>query len=478
MVIAMDTVVRYANNFPGVRLPRAAFSPLFAALFFVAAICLMLAGDLVLAASRPPPSNVPAGIRETTLANGLKVIVWPDHDIPNVALYNWVRAGSRNEAPGITGLAHFFEHMMFKGSARRSPGEFDREMEARGGSNNAFTSDDVTVYQDWFPRSALELIFDLEGDRLANLAFKNEVIESERNVVYAERRLRVEDNNQGYLFEQVQSTAFVAHPYQIPTIGWPSDIQSWRMEDLQRFFKTYYAPNNCTLVVVGAVEPDEVFALARKYLEPIPRQAPPPPVNTKEPEQLGEKRLTIERRAQTPLLHVAYKAPAASDARAPAINLLQTILTDGDASRLHRLLVEDRKLAIDVSGYWHEGFDPALLHFMLTLPAGGDVAATEAALDAELARVASEGVTAGELQRAKNMATAGFWNGLATINGKARLLGEFEVMHGDWRQLFSAPANYERVSLDDVKAVAAAILNKRGRTVGVLVPTAVATAGG
>src|SRR5436305_9776186 len=134
-------------------------------------------------------------VRETTLANGLRVIVWPVHDIPNIALYNWVRAGSRNEAPGITGLAHFFEHMMFNGTTRRQPGEFDRLMEAQGGSNNAFTSDDVTGYQDWFPRNALELVFDLESDRVANLAFAPAVIESERGVVYSERRLRVEDSN-------------------------------------------------------------------------------------------------------------------------------------------------------------------------------------------------------------------------------------------------------------------------------------------
>src|SRR3981081_3493248 len=228
-------------------------------------------------------------VRATTLANGLKVVVWPVHNIPNVALYNWVRAGSRNEAPGITGLAHFFEHMMFNGTTRRQPGEFDRLMEAQGGSNNAFTSDDVTVYQDWFPRSALDLVFDLESDRVANLAFVPTVIESERGVVYSERRLRVEDNNQGLLSEQVQAAAFVAHPYRFPTIGWPADIQSWRMEDLQKFFKTYYAPNNLTLVLAGDLVPERVFELARRYFEAIPRQEPPVEVRAQAPEQLGER---------------------------------------------------------------------------------------------------------------------------------------------------------------------------------------------
>ena len=142
-------------------------------------------------------------------------------------------------------------------------------MEAQGASNNAYTSQDVTVYQDWFPRSALELVFELESDRIANLAFVPEVVENERKVVYSERRLRVDDSNAALLEEQVQATAFLAHPYRIPTIGWPSDIQSWTLADLQNFFRTYYAPNNCTLILVGAVEPDQVFALAEQYFAPI-----------------------------------------------------------------------------------------------------------------------------------------------------------------------------------------------------------------
>jgi zinc protease len=425
-----------------------------------------------LTATAAPVPVVPGreGIRSLTLANGMKIIVWPDRDIPNVALYNWVRVGSRNEAPGITGLAHFFEHMMFNGTTRREAGEFDRLMEAQGGSNNAFTSDDVTVYQDWFPRGALDLIFDLESDRIANLGFVPEVIESERGVVYSERRLRVDDNNAGYLSEQVQATAFVAHPYQYPTIGWPSDIQSWRLEDLQKFFRTYYAPNNQTLALAGDLDPEEIFMLARKYLEPIPRQEAPQPVRTREPEQTGERRVVVRRKAQTPLLQYAYKAPAVSDPRGPAVSLLSSILVEGDASRLHRLLVEKEKLAIDVGGYWHEGFDPALFWIYLTLPEGMDPGAVQSVLDAELVRVAEKGVTDIELRRAKNLTASSFWKQLATIDGKAHLLGEYEVFHGDWNKLFEAPARYERVTAAEVQAIAREILDERKRTVGVLIP--------
>jgi len=404
----------------------------------------------------------------------MRVIVWPVHDIPNVALYNWVRAGSRNEAPGITGLAHFFEHMMFNGTTSRQPGEFDRLMEAQGGANNAFTSDDVTVYQDWFPRGALDLVFDLEADRVANLAFVPEVIESERGVVSSERRLRVEDNNPGFLGEQVQAAAFVAHPYRFPTIGWPADIQAWRRSDLQDFFKTYYAPNNLTLVLAGDLVPDQVFALARKYFEPIPRQAAPRPVRDVEPEQSEERVVVVRRKAQTPLLQYAYKSPAAADSRAPAVNLLLSILIDGDASRLHRSLVEEKEVAIEVSGHWQEGFDPGLLWLYLALPEGADPDEARKLLDADLADVVRNGVTAAELSRAKNLAAAGFWKKLATIDGKAQLLGEYEVFHGDWAKLFNAPAEFEKVTRESIHAVAREILDARRRTVGVLIPEAAA----
>jgi zinc protease len=407
-------------------------------------------------------------VKSLTLANGMKVIVWTDRDIPNVALYNWVRVGSRNEVPGITGLAHFFEHMMFNGTSKRTPGEFDKLMEAQGGSNNAFTSDDVTVYQDWIPRTALDLAFDLEADRLSNLAFDPKIIESERGVVYSERRLRTEDSNDGFLAEQVQATAFVAHPYQNPTVGWPADIQGWKIEDLQKFFKTNYAPNNCTLILVGDVSAEEGFAFAKKYLEPIPRQDPPPPVRTVEPEQFGEKRVYAQRDAQTPLLNYAYKSPAANDPQGPAINLLMSILTDGDASRLHRLLVEEKKLAIEVNGTFQEGFDPGLTWFQLTLPEGAKVDDVEKALDAALDDVVTKGVTDAELSRAKNLYASAFWKQLATINGKAYLLGQFDVFEGDYRKLFDSPAVYDKVTREDVQKAAAQVLQKNHRTVGVL----------
>jgi zinc protease len=243
------------------------------------------------------------------------------------------------------------------------------------------------------------------------------------------------------------------------------------LEDLQAFYRTYYAPNNLTLALAGDVDPERAIALARRFFEPIPAQAPPPAVRAVEPEQLCERRLSIRRKAQTPLLQFAYKAPRAADPRAPAVNLLLSALVEGDASRLHRALVEDRQLAIEVGGHWQEGFDPGLLWLSLILPEGADPEEARAALDAELAAVAADGVTVAELERARNLATAGLWKKLATIDGKAQLLGEYEVFHGDWAQLFDAPARLAEVSAGQLRGVAAEILDDRRRTLGVLVPT-------
>jgi len=412
--------------------------------------------------------GVPREITAYTMANGLRIVVWPDHDIPNVVMYNFVRAGGRNEYPGITGLSHFFEHMMFNGTSKHAPGEFDRIMEAAGGANNAYTSNDLTVYQDWFPRSALKTIFELEADRLQNLAIDPDVVESERNVVYSERRLRIDNDNDGRLYEQMLANAFIAHPYQFPVIGWPSDIENWTQEDLESYFTTYYAPNNCTMIFTGAVSPEEVFLLAEQYFAPIPRQKPPPPVRTVEPEQSGERRILIETDAETPLLHIAFHAGSASDPETRHMELLLNILVGGDSSRLHSLLVEQEQLALSVGGMQMEGFDPGLVYFYLTLPPGADVAAVEARLFEELERVAVEGVTGAELEKARKIILADYWRKLSTINGKAAALGNYEVFTGSYENLFSLPEDVNNVTVVDLQAVARGAFRRNNVTVGVL----------
>ncbi len=411
-------------------------------------------------------------IQSRTLENGLKVIVWPDQDIPNVAWYHWVRAGARNEYPGITGLSHFFEHMMFNGTSKREPGEFDRIMEANGGANNAYTSSDVTVYTDWVPGAALELNFDLESDRFQNLAFVEEVVNSERGVVYSERRSSVDNQSAGKLLEQVNATAFVAHPYQFPVIGWPSDIENWKMRDLQQYFRTYYAPNNTTLVIVGAVQPDQVFTLAEKYFGPISAQPAPEPVRTVEPPQNGQRRLQVFDTAQAPILAVAFHIPQADHADTAALTLAMDVLGEGSSSRLYQRLVEQEQLAVEIFTFKDEGFDPGLAWVFAMLPPDGDLQRTEQILFEEFDKMGAELVLPAELEKARNIQMANFWRKLATIDGKADLLGTYEVFYGDYGRMLEVPEQYAGVSPEKVKEVVARVFRRANSTVGLLIPEA------
>src|ERR1051326_3918376 len=239
--------------------------------FVVAAVLLAFSAILALAQDQD------YGVKTRKLKNGMQILVQEDHSIPNVALYIFYKIGSRNERPGTTGVSHFFEHMMFNGAKKYGPGDLDKAMEANGAANNAYTTQNVTVYQDWFPRSALNLIFEIEADRIQYLSFDPKKIASEREVVASERRTSVDANNAGILDEQLWATAYLAHPYQWPVVGWMSDIEHWSMEDLKHHFEMGYAPNNATMVVVGDVSPEEIFQLCEKYIEPIPQHDPPPP---------------------------------------------------------------------------------------------------------------------------------------------------------------------------------------------------------
>src|ERR1700694_1374102 len=281
----------------------------------IASLVLCLMG---LAGTRGRAQEFP--VQTKTLKNGMKVLVQSDHSIPNVALYIFYRIGSRNEGPGTTGLSHFFEHMMFNGAKKYGPGDLDKVMEANGGSNNAYTTKDVTVYQDWFPRTALPLIYDIEADRIRDLNFDPAKIKSEREVVASERRLSVDNENSGVLGEQLWAEAFIAHPYHWPVVGWMSDIEHWTMEQLKHHFEMGYSPNNATMVVVGDASSEEIFALCEKYIEPIPTHAPPPPVTTVEPEQLGERRLVVHKPAELPLLLIAYHTPKTNSPDFYALN--------------------------------------------------------------------------------------------------------------------------------------------------------------
>lgn len=435
------------------------------------AAALLLAAFLA-GAGTPARALDPGEISTHTLSNDLRVVLWPDHSIPNLALYTFFRVGSRNERPGITGLSHFFEHMMFLGSEHYAPGEFDRVMEAAGGSNNAFTAQDITVYEDWFPGSALETIFQLEADRIASLAIDSATVESERGVVASERRRSVEDNNIRLIDEESWAAAYKAHPYQWPVIGWMVDIQHWKIEDLRAYFRTYYAPNNATMVLVGDFDRDAVLQLFRRHLEPIPRGPEPLPVTTAEPEQRGERRTSLRKQAELAALVANWHVPATSHADYWALRILESLLLQGESSRLYRRLVDREQAALSVWGGFDYALDPTLFQIYVQVKKGVDPARCEALLYEEIERMAKEPPGDRELQKAKNQLAAGFYRELQTISGKALVLGRSDVYFGDPEAFLQSVENYERVTAADVQRVARAYFEPRNRTVAVLVPEA------
>ena len=407
-------------------------------------------------------------VKTFTLNNGMKFLVVEDFSIPNANMYFFYKVGSRNEYQGITGLSHFFEHMMFNGAKKYGPKEFDRTMEFNGGSNNAYTTENVTVYTDWFPAASTEIIFDLEGDRISSLSIDPKIVESERGVVLSERRTGLENSPWRLLSENMQATAFQEHPYHWPVIGYEDDMKNWTQQDLERYFKTYYAPNNCVVVVSGAIKLDKVKELAKKYLEPIPAQPEPPKVHIVEPPQTGERRIIVQKEVATPYFIIGYKTPESKNEDYYALNILSSILSSGNSSRLYSALVDQKQLATQVFTDFGDTFDPNL--FNVYAVANKDVKESdlEQGIYTEIEKIKKEGISEKELQKIKNQKLIEFYGQVETINGKSNNIGTYEVFFGDYRKMFDAPANYNKITVADVQRVANKYLIKSNRTVGIL----------
>ena len=403
-----------------------------------------------------------------TLGNGMKFLVMEDNSIPNANMYLFFKVGSRNEYTGITGISHFFEHMMFKGAKKYTGIQLDRVEEFNGGTNNAFTTENITAYTDWFPASKLELLFDIESDRMANLAFDTAVIESERGVVHSEWRTDFENSPWEPLSEAVTATAFEQHPYHWPVLGYESDILNWKKPDLEKYFKTYYAPNNCVAVITGNVTLAQVEKLAKQYMGPIPSQPPPPPIHIVEPPQTGERRIMVQRDVATPYLLISYHVPSTKDKDYYALDVLNQVLSRGHSSRLYASLVDRQQLATEVFSDMGFSFDP--FEFNIYAQCSDSVKATdlEKAIYTEIEKIKKEGITEDELQKVKNSKLMTFYSQVETINGKSNTIGTYEVFFGDYKKMFDAPAEYNKVRVADVQRVAAQYFRKSNRTVGIL----------
>jgi zinc protease len=444
-----------------------------------ALIALFLAAPA--AAGVPPAPLAPAGpetaivaagfkVERHVLDNGLVVLLHEDHSVPAVTFWQWYKVGSRNEHIGITGISHFFEHMMFNGSEHVPPKQYDRIIESNGGTSNAFTSRDMTAYHEDIASDRLGVLLDLDADRMRQLSLLPDMLASEIDVVKEERRYSTENDIFGMLDEQLYAVAFNASPYRWPVLGWMGDLERLKREELVDYFRTYYAPDNCILVLVGDFDSRGALARITEKFGSIPRQEPPPPVADSEPVQRGERQVEVHHAARNVTLMGGYKAPSVKDDDAYTLDVLDRILSDGQSSRLYRALVRDRQLAISVGTSFRTRLLPGLFEFWTELRPGTTAEEGIAALDEVFGRLAGEGPTATELAKAQNLLEADFVKSLKTNTGVGRMLGYYEHVYGDYHAMFDAVARHRAVTAEDCRRVARRIFDRNRRTLAILVP--------
>ncbi|HVO76638.1 MAG TPA: pitrilysin family protein [Candidatus Bathyarchaeia archaeon] len=428
------------------------------------------AGTSKAAGTNASPAKLDATVE--TLTNGLKVILIEDHSVPVISRWTFYRVGSRNERPGITGISHFMEHMMFNGAAKYGPKEFDRVLESNGGYSNAFTSEDMTAYYEDFASNVLELCVDLDSDRMRSLALDPKYVASEMDVVKEERRMRVDNSVEGAMYEELGALAYKAHPYGWPVLGWMSDLEKITRDDAVKYNKTYYSPNNAILIIVGDFETKRALDLVHRYYADIPAQTPPEPVRTVEPEQQGERRAELHKAAEMPAVLIGYHIPDVTSNDIYALDVLQYILSEGESSRLYRKLVRDLGIAVYAGADAEWRISPALFTIDVKAKPDKTAAECESAVYGILKDIALNGVTAAELAKARNQIAANYYRGMQTVNGKARRIGTYEIFFGDFKEMLKVQDRYRAVTADDVKRVAEKYLTQKNRDVVTLVPEA------
>lgn len=411
-----------------------------------------------------------AEVREATLANGLRVLLQEDRRSPVVALQVWYRVGSRNERVGLTGISHFLEHMMFKGTPRYGPGAYAALLERHGAQHNAYTSQDATVYWALIPAEQVDLLLELEADRMQHLTLDPAQVQAERRVILEERRTRSEDDPVGALAETFHAVAFLAHPYRLPVIGFVTDIERITAEDLRAWYRTYYVPNNALLVAVGDFDAGALLDRIRARFGPIPRGPEPPAVGVVEPEQWGERRVWLRREARLPVVFAGYPVPNFRHPDAYALEVLQTILAGGRASRLHRRLVVEARLALDAGGdYTRLSLDPDVFTFYATVLPGRTVEEVERALASEVERLRTEPVAPEELERARNQIEAGYLFAQDPPGSRAATLARYELA-GGWRLRDRFLPGIRAVTADAVRRAAERYFVRDRRTTAILLP--------
>lgn len=413
---------------------------------------ILLAAPLSLQAAEPQ-------VHEYQLDNGLKILVQEDHRAPAIVSQVWYKVGASNEYGGITGISHMLEHMMFKGTQKHPPGDFSRIIAANGGRENAFTGQDYTAYFQMLEKTRLPVSFELEADRMRNLKLIEVEFAKEHQVVLEERRLRTDDQPRSKMQEHFESVAYSNSPYKNPVVGWPDDVAGLTLDDLKRWYSLWYAPNNATLVVVGDVNPDEVFKQAKKFFGPLKKSVLPAPKLQGEVEQLGLRRLTVKVPAKLPNLVMGYKTPslktAADEAEAYALEVAAGILDGGNSARFSSRLVRGQQIAATAGA----GYDLySRLSNLFTLEGtpvqGKSVAELETALLDEVRRLREEPITAEELQRVKAQVSASHVYQLDSIMYQAMQIGTAETVGLGWKKVAEYVDKVNAVTAEQVQAVA------------------------
>ena len=442
----------------------------------VVALAVTFAASCLLGAT-----SSPAATREFALDNGLKLVVQEDHRAPVAVVQVWYRVGSAYEYDGLTGVSHALEHMMFKTTKNLGVGEFSRIVSANGGRENAFTSTDYTAYYQQWSASNVELSFELEAERMQNLHIDDAEFAKEINVVLEERRLRTDDNPLALAREAAFATAFQTSPYRYPVIGWEADIKNMTGDDMRDWYDRWYGPNNATVVVVGDVDPDEVFALAKKHFGPLARRDIAPPKPRPEIPQRGIKRIEFSSdKARIPFLVMGFKAPVLTQAIAEdaieeweiyALDVLSETL-DGDASaRLSRNLVRGKQIAAHVgAGFSSASMLTTLFYFSGVPSEGTSLAQLEQAIQSEIEALQKAPPSAEELERIKTQVVADAVFELDSMEHQAIVIGSLESVGLDWRLKESYVEKIKAVTPEQVQAVAKKYLKPERLTVAYLHP--------
>jgi zinc protease len=409
-------------------------------------------------------------VTEKVLSNGLTVLLKEEHKAPVVTFQIWYKVGSRNERLGTTGMSHLLEHMMFKGTKKYGPKTFSQTVQRNGGNDNAFTGKDYTAYFETFAADRIAISLDLESDRMQNLLIDPREFEPERKVVMEERRMRTDDDPSSTMVEQMTAAAFIAHPYEWPVIGWMADIGSITRDDLYNHYRTYYAPNNATLVVVGDFDTRALMPQIEKYFGRIPRGPAVPRVAAVEPKQVGERRIIVKKEAELPVVFAGYHTPDIKHPDTYALEVLQGVLSSGKSSRLYKALVYEKQLALYAGGdYDNIANDPNLFYVYAGVMPGKTADEVEKSLYEEIEKLKTSPVADEELRKAKNQIAAAFIMGQDSVFYQAMLLGQFESV-ANWKLLEKYVDNIRAVSREDLQRVAKQYFTEDNRTVGILVP--------